>query len=55
MHTQPVRASNADLLKQIADIQERLSQTEARLEHFVSHDRLYPTVGCQFCEVRRAA
>lgn len=55
MTPQHDRVNDGDLLKQLTDLQERLARTEARLDHFVSHDRLYPTPGCSFCEVRRAA
>lgn len=55
MTPQHSRAADGDLIKQLTDLSERLERTEARLEHFVSHDRMYPTPGCEFCGVRRAA
>lgn len=55
MTTRHDRADGDVVLKQLTELQERLDRAEQKMDHFISHDRLYPTPGCTFCEVRRAA
>lgn len=55
MTTQHDRATGSDIVKQLAELTERLAKAEEKMDHFISHDRLYPIPGCSFCEVRRAA
>jgi hypothetical protein len=55
MTTHHDRATDSDLFKRISDLQTRLDRTESRLEHMISHDRMHPVPGCEFCEARRAA
>jgi hypothetical protein len=40
---------------QLAAVNKRLDRIEARQEHFFTHDRAFPTDGCEFCGVPSAA
>lgn len=37
------------------DMEARFDDLDMHIEHIVRHDRLTPTHGCKYCEVRRAA
>lgn len=37
------------------ELEARLLYVEQRLEHTIRHDRMRPTPGCTFCQVRNAA
>lgn len=41
--------------EQLHEISKRLDRIEARQDHFITHDRAFPTDGCEFCGVLSAA
>lgn len=52
-------ASDSALVEQLAKlslyVEERLADVNQHIDHIVSHDRINPTPGCSYCEVRRAS